>query len=185
MPSNESKLSVIGALIHPAAPSISRELIQRFYEAFMYGVFVSSGLSLEEYEPKMPKEAVVFVEGQMDDFKLGTIRVLRMPLELLDIIISRYEHSENGGPSEDEPETAPSMFFIGSVAFCQAATHYVATQPEGLGNNWGFHLMRLITGRQQKEVVWIEGREDTKEEVKRSKADITELLSVLSPSSAA
>jgi hypothetical protein len=155
----DSKLSVVGALIRPNTSSLKHEWLQTVIEAFAAGVLSERRIAPENFAPA---DAVIFVEHrdkaysvEGTDFKStidGEIPMRLLSTRRLSNLI--YQHEE-GKDEAGVPESASYILLVGSDSFCRLATHYLATGPNGTAGNWGFHLMQLLTS-QRKDLLWVE-----------------------------
>jgi hypothetical protein len=55
------------------------------------------------------------------------------------------------------------IVIVGSVEYCQAFAHYLATLGNGTGENWGFHFIRKLSNKHARDIVFMTWDDDLKQ----------------------
>lgn len=156
--STSIRAAVIAALIHTNAKVLKQEQLQLFLNGLAFGV-KGSLKNPNDFEP--PTQTIMFVEGEGGDMSFGTTTVMQMPLELVEFAIIKFENEK---ASRSKPEVIEDkgvyIFLIGSVAFCQAAAHYMGSREGELCDSYAVHLIRKLTPLQERHVLWSAGSAD-------------------------
>lgn len=146
---------LIATLVHNSAFTLDNQWLMTAMVSTLWGAWAGQD------KPSTPDEFLnacgngitVMVEGAKGHGQIGNVSFYRMATTDLDSMIAAHEML----PVEDEAgddTSQPSFFIVGTVKFCQAVIHYLATGRGGEGANWGFHYMRHLPSVEPGYVMW-------------------------------
>lgn len=162
---NDFNTQLTSAFVTSRAAALSEAELGKYIQVMQGAAVADEKNSLTEEDMRNKKSMLIFVEGDESFGSEKGITFMRSPLATLEGVIADYDNAPPKKKSKLDLKLTDTgtIFIVGSVDFCQAAVHYLASHgKEGVGDLWGFYFMRNLTGEPENTVVWMTKGKDGK-----------------------